>query len=94
MRIQYLNFNLIFEYVQRTNSSKSIKSKSDRILSRFYNCDMMDEDFLNEIGIDLSQWKKRNQQITKQIRKLLKKDPHKKYLFAVGAGQLSIQYLI
>jgi hypothetical protein len=47
---------------------------------------MMDEDFLNEIGIDLSQWKKRNQQITKQIRKLLKKDPLKKYLFAVGAG--------
>jgi hypothetical protein len=57
---------------------------------------MLDEGFMNEVFkiIDLSQLKKRNQQITKQIRKLLKKDPKKKYLFAVGAGYLTIEFLI
>ncbi len=65
-------------------------SKYQNIFSYVYNCDMIDEDFIKEAlaNFDLLKMKKRNEQMTKQIRKILKKDPQKKYLFAVGAGIL------
>ncbi len=65
-------------------------SNYETILARVYNCDMIDEDFVKEMhkGLDFNKMKKRNQQITEHIHKLLKNYPQEKYLFAVGAGIL------
>lgn len=59
------------------------------MLSRVYNCDMIDEDFIRELyqSLDFGSMTKRNEQITKKIRELLKKNPQEKYIFAVGAGK-------
>jgi hypothetical protein len=49
---------------------------------------MIDDDFIKELykGLDFLKMKKRNEQMTKHIRQLIKTDPQEKYLFAVGAG--------
>jgi len=71
-------------------------SKYQNIFSHVYNCDMIDEDFIKDAftNLDFLKMKKRNEQMTKQIRRLLKKDPHKKYLFAVGAGILFNSFVL
>jgi hypothetical protein len=56
---------------------------------------MVDDDFVKELftGLDLNKMKKRNQQITEHIRKLLINNPQQKYLFVVGAGYSSKFFL-
>ncbi|CAF0844491.1 unnamed protein product [Adineta steineri] len=70
--------------------SKKLKLKYQTTLSHVYNCDKINEDFLEKICscIDTLKMRERNEQMTKQIHKLLKENSHKKYLFAVGAAHL------
>lgn len=61
-----------------------------KALARVYNCDLIDEDFIDEMyyKFDFNEMKKRNKQITEKIRELLTNNPQEKYLFAVGAAHL------
>ncbi|UJR35057.1 hypothetical protein I4U23_027833 [Adineta vaga] len=76
--------------INGTDSWKPINSKQENFLSLLYNCGLVADDFINEIYkyLDLIKMKYRNQQMMKQIRKLLQTNPHKKYLFAVGSAHL------
>jgi hypothetical protein len=75
--------------IRKLQPQTQLPVESLMLLARVYNCDMINADFVKEItkDFDFNKMKKRNQQMTKQIRRLLTNDPHKKYLFVVGAGK-------
>lgn len=58
------------------------------ILARVYNCEMINEDFIEEISksLDAAKMTYRNERITDKIRNLLTNNPQKKYVFVIGAG--------
>ncbi|CAF3993394.1 unnamed protein product [Rotaria sp. Silwood1] len=88
--------SLINKLQSSKKSSKYLELSNTILASRLYNCDMINDDVVNKAFETLKffKTKKRNQQITKKIRKLLKKDSHKKYVFAIGAGYLVLQFLV
>ncbi|CAF1637945.1 unnamed protein product [Adineta ricciae] len=86
--------------INGTDSSKSSDSKQNEFLSFLYNCDLVDGDFIKTLYkyLDIIKMKHRNENIIKQIRKLLQNNPHTKYLFAVGSahlfGNISILHML
>lgn len=78
----------IFQIEKAKINQTQIEPIYQIIFSRTFNCDMIDDDFIKELykGLDFLKMKKRNEQMTKHIRQLIKTDPQEKYLFAVGAG--------
>jgi uncharacterized protein YbaP (TraB family) len=79
-----------FEIEKSKTNQTQIEPIYQIIFSRTFNCDMIDDDFIKELykGLDFLKMKKRNEQMTKHIRQLIKTDPQEKYLFAVGAAHL------
>ncbi|CAF1004541.1 unnamed protein product [Adineta ricciae] len=86
--------------INGTDSSKSSDSKQNEFLSFLYNCDLVDSDFIKTLYkyLDIIKMKHRNENIIKQIRKLLQNNSHTKYLFAVGSahlfGNISILHML